>query len=150
MRVNKKDLAAGTIFAAIGVLYGIESLTLNLGTTLRMGPGAFPLLLSGVLVVLGFAIAVRGISLPTGSYGTVPWRGLVAVLAAPVLFGLTVRGLGLVPSVALVVVLSSLGNRRVDFRFAVVLSVVLALCCWLIFRVGLGISLAPIGPWLGF
>ena len=150
MPLNKKDLAAGAIFAVIGVLYGIESLTLNLGTALRMGPGAFPLLLSGVLVVLGVAIAVRGMSMPTAPFGAIPWRALVFILAAPVLFGLTVRGLGLVPAVALVVMLSSMGNGRVDARLAVVLAVGLAVFCWLVFSVALGIPLKPLGPWLGF
>jgi hypothetical protein len=87
MRVNAKDLAAGTIFAAIGALYGIQSLTLDPGTALRMGPGAFPTLLSGALVVLGIAIAVRGINMPTGPFGVIPWRALVFILAAPVCSG---------------------------------------------------------------
>jgi hypothetical protein len=150
MRVNRKDVAAGAIFAGIGIGYAMSSLEFELGTPLRMGPGAFPFLLSGLLVVLGVAIAARGVSMPASSFGVVPWRGLVCVLIAPVLFALTARGLGLVPSIALLVVISSLGNRRVELRFAAALALALGVFCWLIFSVGLGIPLAPLEPWLGF
>ena len=47
MTVNIRDIGAGLIFIAIGLLFGLGSIGLEIGTALRMGPGYFPLVLAG-------------------------------------------------------------------------------------------------------
>ena len=91
-----RDMLAGAIFVVLGLLFMTGSLGLERGTAFRMGPGYFPLVLAGLLVVIGGAIVLRAwreeeIAIQMHA---VPWRGLVLILAAPVVFGLTVRGLG--------------------------------------------------------
>ena len=149
MTANIRDIGAGLIFIAIGVLFGLGSLGLELGTPLRMGPGYFPLVLAGILVVLGLVILASGFGHPTTGSLAVPWRGLVLVLSAPVVFGLTVRVLGLVPAVMLVVLISSFASRRMSMLLALVLTVALTLFCVLVFSFGLGLPLRLFGPWLG-
>ena len=78
----------------------------------------------------------------------VPWRGLVLILAAPVVFGLTVRGLGLLPAIALVALISSFASRRMRPVLAAAITVVLTAFCVLVFNVGLGLPIRLIGPWL--
>jgi hypothetical protein len=148
MTVNIRDIGAGLIFIAIGILFGLGSLELELGTALRMGPGYFPLVLAGILVVLGVVILVQGFGHPTTGALVVPWRGLTLILAAPVVFGLTVRGLGLVPAVMLVVLISAFASRRMSVLLALVLTVALTLFCVLVFSFGLGLPLRLFGPWL--
>ena len=148
MTVNIRDIGAGLIFLAIGILFGLGSLELELGTPLRMGPGYFPLVLSGILVALGLVILAHGFGHPTTGALVVPWRGLVLILAAPIVFGLTVRGLGLVPAVMLVVLISALASRRMSVLLALVLTVALTLFCVLVFSLGLGLPLRLFGPWL--
>ena len=149
MTVNIRDIGAGLIFLAIGILFGLGSLELELGTALRMGPGYFPLVLAGILVVLGLVILAQGFGHPTTGSLAMPWRGLVLILAAPVIFGLTVRGLGLVPAVMLVVLISAFASRRMSVLLALVLIVALTLFCVLVFSLGLGLPLRLFGPWLG-
>jgi hypothetical protein len=115
-----------------------------------MGPGYFPLVLAGILVVLGLVILAQGIGHPTTGQLTVPWRGLVLILTAPVVFGLTVRGLGLVPAIMLVVLISAFASRRMTVPLAAVLTVALTLFCVLVFSFGLGLPLRLFGPWLAF
>ena len=148
MTVNIRDIGAGLIFITIGILFGLGSLGLEIGTALRMGPGYFPLVLAGILVVLGLVIVLQGFGHPTTGPLTVPWRGLILILAAPVVFGLTVRGLGLVPAVMLVVLIAAFASRRMSVLLALVLTVALTLFCVLVFSLGLGLPLRLFGPWL--
>jgi hypothetical protein len=149
MSFNISDIGAGLIFIVIGLLFGLGAMDLELGTPLRMGPGYFPLILAGLLVVLGLVIVVYGLGHAATGRLTVPWRGLVAILAAPVVFGLTVRGLGLAPALALVALISAFASRRMSVALAVGLSLGLTVFCVLVFSFGLRLPLRLFGPWLG-
>ena len=49
-----KDLGAGAFFVFVGLVYGsIAWFGLPIGVALNMGPGYFPIVLSGMLIVLG-------------------------------------------------------------------------------------------------
>jgi Tripartite tricarboxylate transporter TctB family len=148
MTVNTRDIGAGLIFIAIGILFGLGSIGLEIGTALRMGPGYFPLVLAGLLVGLGLVILAHGLGHPTTGGLAIPWRGLVLILVAPVVFGFTIRGLGLVPAVMLVVLISAFASQRMSMLLALVLSVALTLFCVLVFSFGLGLPLRLFGPWL--
>ena len=149
MHANTKDLAAGGIFVVIGLLFAYSSLfELDLGTALRMGPGFFPLLLSSFLIFLGGLIAIRALGTSSERITWVSWRGFVFILGPPILFGLTVRGLGIVPTVALVALTSSLASRRVGPLLALALTVGLTIFSYLVFIRGLGLPIRPFGPWL--
>jgi putative tricarboxylic transport membrane protein len=148
MNANSKDLSAGLLFLAIAILFAVGTIDLDLGTALKLGPGAFPLLLAGVLALLGLIIVAQAFRNPVAHVMTVPWRGVVLIVVAPVLFGLTVRGLGLVASIAIVVLVSAYASRRMSLKLAILLTIGLTVFCILVFNVGLGLPLRLIGPWL--
>jgi len=147
--LNVRDLAAGAIFVAIGLLFALGTRDLDLGTLLKMGPGFFPLALAVVLILLGLAIVGVSFATQAEPIGSVPWRGLVLILLAPVLFGLTVRGLGLAPSVALAAFVASFASHRMTLPLAVGLTLGLTVFCVAVFHYGLGLPLRLFGPWLG-
>jgi Tripartite tricarboxylate transporter TctB family len=149
MNANSKDLSAGLLFIAIAALFAAGTMELDLGTPLRLGPGAFPLLLAGVLALLGLIIVAQAFRHPTAHVVAIPWRGIFLIVAAPVLFGLMVRGLGLVASVAMIVAVSAFASQRMSLKLAVALTVGLTIFCVLVFNVGLGLPLRLVGPWLG-
>lgn len=149
MNANTKDLSAGLLFIAIAALFALQTRELDMGTPLRLGPGAFPLLLAGVLGLLGLIIVAQAFRNPVTHELTMPWRGIALIVVAPVLFGLTVRGLGLVAAIALVVAVSAYASRRMSAKLAVALTIGLTVFCVLVFSVGLGLPLRLIGPWLG-
>lgn len=149
-QINHRDLLLGAIFALIGAGFVIASRSLDLGTAQRMGPGLFPLLLASVLMLLGIAIAGQSFFTVEQPVGQVPWRGLVLILAAPVLFGITVRGLGLVGAVALAVATSTFASRRAGLMLGGLLTVGLTIFCVLVFSYGLGLPIPLRGPWLWF
>jgi len=149
MNANSKDLSAGLLFIAIAALFAFGTRELDMGTPVRLGPGAFPLLLAGILGLLGLIIVVQAFRNPVTHAMVMPWRGIILIIIAPILFGLTVRGLGLVASIALIVIVSAYASHRMSHILAVALTIGLTLFCVLIFNVGLGLPLRLVGPWLG-
>jgi putative tricarboxylic transport membrane protein len=148
MNANTKDLSAGLLFLAIAILFAVGTIDLDLGTALKLGPGAFPLLLAGALALLGLVIVVQALRNPVAHTMTVPWRGVVLIVVAPVLFGLTVHGVGLVAAIAIVVLVSAYASRRMSLKLAILLTIGLTVFCILVFNVGLGLPMRLVGPWL--
>jgi len=144
-----KDVLAGLVFVAFGLAFAIGATTYEIGSTLRMGPGYFPLVLGGLLVVLGGVIVAKGfVDAEGGSIGTVPWRALGLILGAIVFFGLTVRGLGLVPTVFVATFMSAFASHRTGVVSALVVAAGLTGLCVLVFVVALSLRLPLVGPWL--
>jgi uncharacterized membrane protein len=149
-RLNLRDAAAGAIFFAIGAAFALGARSLEIGSAFRMGPGYFPLLLSVILMLLGAIIIASSFASQNQPLGPVPWRGLVLVLAAPVVFGLSVRKLGLVPAIVLTVVLAVYASRRSRLWLAAAMAAGLTIFCLAVFSYGLGLPLPLLGPWLRF
>jgi hypothetical protein len=141
---------SGLIFVGIGLAFGIAASGYDIGTAFQMGPGCFPLVLAGFLVVLGLAITARGFAKaePEPGLGVVPWRGLLLLIGAIVFFGATIRGLGLVPTVFLTLLGAALASTNNTLVRAVVLATGLTLFCVLVFKLGLGLTIPYFGTWL--
>ena len=145
------DILAGAIFVAFGLAFALTSLRYELGTPLRMGPGYFPLVLGGILVVLGLLVVGKGvIASAEGPPGGVPWRALLLIVLAVLFFGLTVRGLGVVPATAVTALLTALASYRTGILAAVAIAAGLTMLCVLIFLLALQLRLPMFGPWLPF
>jgi uncharacterized membrane protein len=150
MTVNVRDATAGALFVGIGGWFAFSALNLDIGTAFRMGPGYFPLILAGILTFLGVVIVVRSLRAGTGEIGPVAWRGMLFILPAPIVFGLTVRGLGMVLALVIIVLLVAHASRSMRPLTAACLAVGLTGFCFLVFSYGLGLPLPRFGPWLNF
>ena len=151
VRKALKDILAGSVFIAFGLFFALVSLTYEVGSPLNMGPGYFPLVLGGVLVLLGVVIIGKGLVAGDGEaepIGTIPWRSAALIVTAVIFFGVTVRGLGLVPSLFVTTALSAFAGHRTGVIPALVISVGLTILCVLIFVVGLQLRVPLIGPWI--
>jgi Tripartite tricarboxylate transporter TctB family len=147
------DIVAGLIFVVFGLAFAITSLSYEMGTPLRMGPGYFPLALGGILVFLGLLIAGKGFISSSGAEGRisgVPWRALLLIVLAVLFFGLTVRGLGLVPATAVTAMLAALASSRTGILAAVAIAAGLTVLCVIVFVLALQLRLPLVGPWLPF
>ncbi|MEV4223805.1 MULTISPECIES: tripartite tricarboxylate transporter TctB family protein [unclassified Nonomuraea] len=145
------DVLAGAVFILIGGAFVAGSLGYELGTPLRMGPGAFPLLVGAVVAALGLAIVVKGlVAGEVIAFGPIPWRAVGVIVLALVFFGFTVRGLGFVPASLVTALLTTVASKRVRPLMAVAVAAGLTLAATLIFVVGLQLRLPLWGPWLGF
>ncbi|GAA3153196.1 tripartite tricarboxylate transporter TctB family protein [Planomonospora alba] len=149
-RRSLPDVLAGGIFVLIGGAFAAGSLGHELGTPLRMGPGAFPLLVGAITAALGLAIVVKGlVAGGVAAFGPVPWRAVAVIVLAVLFFGSTVRGLGFVPTSAVTALLTTLAARRVRPLAAAAVAAGLTAAATLIFVVGLQLRIPLWGPWLG-
>jgi hypothetical protein len=145
-----KDLLAGLIFIGFGLAFGYATLGYEIGTAYRMGPGYFPIVLSGIMVLLGVVITVQSFaSGPDATpVGGVPWLALVLVLGGIVFFGVTVRGLGLAPALFVTTFLSAFASERTGVVGALIMAAGLVAISLAIFVWALGLPLRVVGPWL--
>ena len=150
--IDRADAASGILFLLFGLFFGIQSLGLEIGTAFRMGPGYFPLVLAAVLVLFGGLILFNAIKAgkDSPSIGAIAWRGLLFLLPAPIFFGLTVRGLGFVPSIFVTTLIAGLASLKMRPAFALLLAVAVTAFSTLVFSYALGLPFRRFGPWLPF
>jgi len=147
---SQKDILAGFAFVGFGMAFAVLSIGYGIGTTVRMGPGYFPFFLGGALVLFGALIVVRGFRAgEEGAVGVIPWRAVGLILGAIVVFGLTVRGLGLIPSTFMTALLSAFASRRAGVLPAFAIAIGLTVLCVLVFVVALSLRLPLVGTWIG-
>jgi hypothetical protein len=144
-----KDVLAGVVFIGFGLAFSVGATSYDIGTALRMGPGYFPLVLGGLLVLLGVVIIAKGFVAGEGAdIGRVPWRAGVLIVGALLFFGATIRGLGVVPSVFVTALLAGFAGRRTGAVAPVVIAVALTVVSVLIFVTALQLPLPLFGPWI--
>ncbi len=112
MRIRSpKDFWSGLIFIAIAAAFILLAQQYRLGTLDRMGPGLFPILVGGLLAMLGAAVAVRSLVLPGEPVPRFHLRPLAVSLLAIVLFGVALQRLGLIAAVAALVLVGAYAAR---------------------------------------
>ena len=146
---NAKDFWTGIIYIAVGAAAIVIGRDYGMGTAMKMGPAYFPVILSGLLILIGAISVIRSFFKQGTPIGTFAWKGLVLVIAATLLFGAVVRGAGMVVALPLMVVLSAYASQRFNWKWALTLAAGVTVFCILIFRVGLGVPLPILGSWFG-
>ena len=144
---NKQDFWSGVMFLVIGVAFALKATTYSMGTAARMGPGYFPFWLGTLMACLGVVILVT--ALRPSAVETVidkfDFKILGIIVGAIVLFAFILRPLGLITSMFLLVIISSLASHEHNWRVSIQNAVFLTLLCWLSFVKGLGLVF-PIWP----
>lgn len=149
MTIFRKDILAGLLFVTLAAVFGFQGAGLPVGTSTRMGPGYFPILLSGLLGLLGLLVIAQGLRDQAAMPRGFPLRGSIFVLLAVLAFAAGIDRLGFLPAVAVSVCLGTMASRRSRLRGALLTTAILTAFCWLVFIVGLGLPFVLIGPWLG-
>jgi hypothetical protein len=131
--LRSKDVLAGLLFAAFGTIALLVAQGYKLGTTMRMGPGYFPAVLGGILLLFGGFLVWRGLRRPEAIEGGWGWRPLALVTLSMLLFGFLLPRLGLVPAIAATLVVSAMAGREFRWKEALVLVAVLEAFAVLLF-----------------
>jgi len=142
------NVICGAFFTLIGIVFAWQSLQVELGTMLRIGPGGMPLVLSVLLIALGLVILFSALRQVGEPVGIIAWRGILFITLAPIIFGLTVRGLGFIGSVFITALFASFASFRMKPLYAVALSAALTAFSTLVFSYALGLPFERFGPWL--
>lgn len=141
--LNHKDFIGGVLIVALGVFVCYSAYHFGIGDASRMGPGYTPAIIGAGMLVTGAAIASAAFHTRDPLPG-VAWRPVIAVILGMSAFAATAGNLGLIPAVMLLVGISALGDKDSRPLTTLLLSVSIAVGMWLVFVVGLRVSLPAI------
>jgi hypothetical protein len=143
MRIRApKDFWSGLMFCGFAVVGLLAARGYSLGAAGKMGPGYFPLLLGGVLALLGIVLIARSIVLdgePLPRFHVLP---LAVIAVAVCLFGVLIEPFGLVIALAVLTMLSAWAGPQFRWLEAAALTAVLIVFSIGVFVYALGLSLS--------
>jgi hypothetical protein len=136
---RNKDVWGGVMLIAAGAVTMFVARGYAFGTTLRMGPGYFPTVLGGILVLFGFYLLVSGLRSSELIAGSWSLRALIVLPLAFVLFGVLMTYAGFVPALLVLIVASALASPQFRLVEVLVLAVVMTALSVVVFVWGLGL-----------
>ena len=132
------------LMLAAGLGFSIGALTtLDLGSFRRMGPGAFPLLVGGLLTVLAGIGLIQNLRTPMASEAADP-IAVVGVVGGVASFAILTPWLGVLPATAVAVFVTGSAIEGFRWPYRLALAVGVAIGVWLIFVRGLGMPFVAI------
>lgn len=146
MKPDMRDLTAGLAMIAVGSFVALyASANYKMGDAARMGPGYFPAMLGWILAFLGLVIAALAFRKAVHLLTPPPFtpRPFIAVIVSVWLFSVLISRIGLIPTTIVTVVVTAVGSNSFRFGRALVLGVCLSVIAWLIFTLGLQMTLPP-------
>ncbi len=146
--LGDRSILLGIILLAIAAAVLIIASDYALGTTRRMGPGYFPMVLAVLLAGFALALIARGIfgdHDPVDAFAALP---AVYILGGAASFGLLLRGGGLLVAIPVMVVVVGFASRQLSFVASLMLAVVLAIGSVVVFVTLLGQPIPVVGDWL--
>jgi hypothetical protein len=136
---KNKDFWAGMMLIAVGVAAMLIARDYRFGSALRMGPGFFPTILSGILIAFGVCITAVGLRSGEKIQGSLSIRALVLLPFSLILFGVLMDLAGFIPALAALVFVSAASGREFKFVEVLLLTALLTLASWALFIWGLGL-----------
>lgn len=134
---NPEDFWSGLMFIGFGLLAIIISRDYPIGSAMRMGPGYFPMALGGLLMLFGAIITVTAFRFEGEAVKPFAWHPIIYLALAFVLFGWGIDRVGFVPSLAALVVLSSVAGREFKLVEVIIMAITLIVGSWALFIHGL-------------
>lgn len=140
------DVESGVLFTAAGIITMMLSGNYMFGSAARMGPGFFPIILGGLMTVLGIAILVSGLRNPKpAAPEAFDLKSVLIICTAIVLFGLLLMRAGLLITVPLTVIVASFVQHQMKWKQTLAIATALTFFTWLVFIAGLDLRI-PLLP----
>jgi putative tricarboxylic transport membrane protein len=143
------DFCAALVYLAVGLGAIYLSSELPMGNALKMGPAYFPAVLGWLLAFIGLLALARSLLRKGPPIPAFAWKPLLLITGATLVFGLIVRGAGLVIALPLFVVMTALASSKFRWGPSLALAATATVFCSLVFVKGLGVPLPLIGRWFG-
>jgi len=136
--VHVKDLLSGGFFCGVAILYGSIALRdLPVGQVFNMGPGFFPLVLCGLLMLIGGALVLRSLfAQQSEAFEPVPWRAIALVSLGIMVFALLLDPLGLLLAVFFATLVASFAARKARLLPSILAAAAIAVFCVGVFVLG--------------
>jgi Tripartite tricarboxylate transporter TctB family len=136
---NSRDVWAGLLLIATGAAALLIARNYPFGSSLRMGPGYFPVVLGALLIVFGLVILAAGLRGTHPIEGSWSLRALILLPLALFLFGALMAYGGFVPAMLALIFTSALASSEFDFLEVLLFSVALTALSVAVFVWGLGL-----------
>src|SRR5581483_4135578 len=136
---SNRDFWAGIMLIAGGAAAVVIARNYAFGTALRMGPGYFPSVLGGLLVLFGLYLLAQGLRSNEKIEGNWSLRALVMLPLSLVLFGLLMEYAGFIPALVVLIVGSAAAGGEFRFLEALLLAAGLTVFAVALFIYGLGL-----------
>jgi len=136
---DNKDFWAGITFMITGAAGIVIAWRYPFGTTLRMGPGYFPIVLCGIMIVFGLIIIAKGLRRNEKIMGTWSVRALIVLPVSLVLFGILMRHAGFLPALVALIFGSAAAGKEFRFLEVLLLTGLLTLLSYIVFIWGMGL-----------
>lgn len=145
---SQRDFWSGVMFIGVGVAFAWGATDYSFGNSARPGPGFFPFGLGVLMALLGAIVLFKALTIETATgdpIGAFAWKPLLIILGSIVLFGLMLPKLGLVVTLPVLITLASTASDEFHFSTTLISAAVLTLGSWLVFIVGLSLTI-PLWP----
>ncbi len=137
---TNKDLWAGLMYIGTGAISMWIARDYPFGSALRMGPGYFPTVLGGIMILMGLYVLALGLRKNHEKIqGNWSIRALIVLPIAMVVFGILMEHAGFIPAMLALIPVSSLAGREFKWKEVVPLTVGLLIVCTAGFIYGLGL-----------
>ena len=136
---NNKDFWAGVTFFMTGAGAMAIAWGYRFGSRLRMGPGYFPVVLSGIMIAFGLIIMIKGLRRGEKIEGNWSIRALILLPLSLVLFGILMRHAGFLPALVVLIFGSAAAGKEFKLLEVLPLTGLLVLLSWVVFVWGMGL-----------
>lgn len=148
---SQRDFWSGLMFVATGLGFAWGALNYSFGSSARPGPAYFPFGLGILLAGLGAFTLFEALTIDTDDgepVGSIAWRPLALIVGSIVLFGLLLPRLGMVITLPILICVAAFASDEFHWKDALINAVILTVFSWLIFIVGLNLTI-PLWPTIG-
>ncbi len=148
MRTSRLQFFGGASLVVISIIALVSTWHLDSGTPGEIGAGAPPRVLAFIL--LGFGLLIAAAAVVFNEQGTekleIAFRAIIAVLGGVIVFGLTIRSLGILGASPLLLLIAGFASAETRWKEFVPFVLGLTIFCTVLFRfvLGLPIPLAPL------
>lgn len=158
---SQQDWWAGWMFVAFGLFFIVVSLGTpdfidkmlgsrlipgyQMGSSVRMGPAYFPVVLGGLLAVLGLIVLFDSLVEDGEPVAKFHFRPLIFIAISSLAFAYLLKPLGLVLASVILVFICAYGGHEFKWKEVAIMSVVLAIFSVLVFVKGLSLPF-PVCP----
>jgi len=159
---SQQDWWAGWMFIAFGVFFVVVAMGTpdfinqmfggnklipgyQMGSSVRMGPAYFPVVLGGMLAVLGLLVLFDSIVEEGPNVAKFHFRPLIFIAISSLAFAYLLKPLGLALASVVLVFISAYGGHEFKVKEVAIMSVVLVLFSVLVFVKGLSLPF-PVCP----
>jgi putative tricarboxylic transport membrane protein len=136
---DNKNFLSGIFFLFTGGVGIFMAQDYPMGSALRMGPGYFPIVLSGMLILFGIYCLIQGLLKPEKLPHNWSPRALIILPLATVVFGILMEHAGFIPALIVLIFISAYAGSEFKFWEVLVMSIGLTIGSWALFIWGLGL-----------